>query len=252
MNRKIKDWSNLNVWIIGASSGIGNALSLKLLEKGANLYVSSRKEELLNKIKSHSPEKVMVLPLDVLKLEDMKKQFALIPNLDVVIYLAADYSPLSITNFDAAIVSNIIDVNLKGATNMASIVLPNFIQRRTGHLSIVASIAGFVGLPASSAYGATKAAIINMCESFYNEAKDFNVDISVINPGFVKTNLTAKNDFEMPFIMTPEEAADAILKGFSKGKFAITFPTIFSLFFRFARILPYSLQLKFIKKMTKV
>lgn len=252
MNRKIKDFNNLNVWIIGASSGIGRALSIKLIERGANLYISSRKEHLLKEIEIISPSKVKCLPLDVLEPDQIQVAFNKIAKIDLIIFLAADYSPLSIETLDIKTTSHIIDVNLKGAINLSTIVLPRLLRERTGHLSIVASIAGYIGLPNSSVYGATKAALINFCESIYNEAKVYNVDISVVNPGFVKTNLTAKNDFEMPFIMTPEEAANHMIAGYENGDFAIVFPKAFSFFFRFLRILPYSLHLRLLKKLVKV
>jgi short-subunit dehydrogenase len=249
MNKKIKDWNGVNVWLIGASTGIGNALAFKLLKLGATVYVSSRKVELLEEIRSKYPSTAIVLPLDVMDLEKINQQFEKIKKLDLVIYLAADYSPLSVTNFNILEVSKIIDVNLKGATNISSVVLPRFIKERRGHISYVASIAGYIGLPHSSIYGATKAALINMAESFYVECKEYNVDVSIINPGFVETNLTSKNTFKMPFIMTPDIASDYIVKGFSKGRFDIVFPLGFSLFFRFIRLLPYPLHLRLVKKL---
>lgn len=251
MNKKITDWNNKNVWLIGASTGIGRALALKLLSLNARVYISSRKENLLEEIRILHPKNATVLPLDVLNLDQITEQFSKISEIDLVIYLAADYSPLSVSHFDIKEVSKIIDVNLKGATNITSVVLPRLIKAKKGHLSFVASVAGYIGLPHSSIYGATKAAIINMAESFYLECKEFNVDISIINPGFVKTNLTSKNEFEMPFIMTPEKAADHILKGFAKGRFDIVFPLGFSLFFRFIRLLPYPIHLRLVKKLVK-
>jgi short-subunit dehydrogenase len=242
MNKKITNWKGVNVWLIGASSGIGRALALQLLKAGANVSISSRKENLLLEIKQQFPTNTKVLPLDVLNLEQISEQFSKIPDIDLIIYLAADYTPLSITNFDAKEVAKIINVNLIGATNISSVVLPRLIKQKK---------AGYIGLPHSSVYGATKAALINMAESFYLECKEFNVDISIINPGFVATNLTSKNNFTMPYIMTPDIAADHIIKGFGKGRFDIVFPRGFSFFFRFMRILPYSLHLKLAQKLVK-
>lgn len=251
MNRKIKSFSNLNVWIIGASSGIGRSLSFMLLDEGANLYLSSRKKELLDEIKTHKPQSVEVLPLDVLDLASIDQVFKQIKHVDLVIYLAADYTPMSVQDFNVEWASRIIDVNLKGAVNVASVVLPKFIEEKRGHLSFVASIAGYIGLPRSSVYGATKAGLLNFCESIYNDLKEYNVDVSVVNPGFVKTNLTAKNDFDMPFIMTPDEAAREMIKGYQKGRFDIVFPKTFSYFFRVMRLFPYSIHLKLVKLLVK-
>jgi short-subunit dehydrogenase len=251
MNKKITSFKNKHVWLIGASTGIGRALAIKLLQEGAIVTISSRKENLLLEIKNEFPDSTIVMPLDVLDQKHIAEQVNKMPILDLIIYLAADYAPLSITNFDAETISRIIDVNLKGATNIASAVFPRLIKQKSGHLSFVASIAGYIGLPHSSIYGATKAALINMAESFYLESKEFNIDISIINPGFVETNLTSKNTFEMPFIMTSEIAADHIVKGFSKGRFDIVFPIGFSLFFRTLRILPYRLHLFLARKLIK-
>lgn len=252
MNKKIKKWNEQHIWLIGASSGIGRALAISLAKRGANLYLSSRKSELLEELQQQFPNLITVYALDVLNSEEIVSTLNKIEKLDMVIGLAADYSPMTIQNFDTKIASHMIDVNLKGAINLTGPVLKRFCRERKGHLSLVASIAGYIGLPQSSVYGATKAALINFCESIYNEAKEFNVDISIINPGFVKTNLTAKNSFPMPFLMTPEEAADEIIKGLERGQFAIVFPKTFSYFFRTLRLLPYRLHLSLIKKMVKV
>jgi short-subunit dehydrogenase len=252
LNKKLKNWNGINVWLIGASNGIGRALCVELLKKGAYVFLSARSEEQLIELKMQYPDQSMVLPLDVLDIHQIQNQFSKIKKCDLVIYMAADYFPLSITNFNSEHAARIIDVNLKGATNISSVVLPNFIDKKSGHLSFVASIAGFIGLPHSSIYGATKAALINLSESFYQECKIFNVDVSVVNPGFVDTNLTKKNTFSMPFLMTPEQAAKHIIKGYEAGDFAITFPKIFSYFFRMIRILPYSIHLRLMKLLVKV
>lgn len=251
MNRKIKSFENLNVWLIGASSGIGRSLSFELLERGANIYISSRKKELLEEIKTADSKKVTVLPLDVLKINEIENASAQIPKIDLVIFLAADYSPMSVENFNAELANKIIDVNLKGAINLCSVVMPRMMKEKNGHMSFVASIAGYIGLPQSSIYGSTKAGLINFCETIYNELKPYNVDVSIVNPGFVKTNLTAKNEFEMPFIMTPKEAALEMIRGYGSGSFDIVFPKTFSYFFRFMRILPYSLHLRLVKLLVK-
>ncbi len=251
MNQKIKNWKDKRIWIIGASTGIGKALSLELLKSGSYLYLSSRKENLLNDIVQQYPNQSKALPLDVLDQVQIRESFKKIEDLDLVIFLAADYSPIEPENFPIETVHKIIEVNINGAMNITDIVLPYFIKKRSGHISYTASIAGYIGLPKSSVYGATKAFLINFAESLYGDVKQYNVDVSIINPGFVKTQLTAKNDFEMPFIMTPVEASLEIKKGFEDGRFDIVFPKAFSLFFRFLRILPYSLHLKLAKTLIK-
>ncbi|NOT79362.1 MAG: SDR family NAD(P)-dependent oxidoreductase [Bacteriovoracaceae bacterium] len=250
MNKKITNWKNKKVWLVGASDGIGAALAKKFLSEGVDLYVSSRrKEKLLDVVKGYS--NATVLAFDVTDLSAAEEAIKQIPELDLVIFMAADYSPMKSDNLDAKRAGQIVDVNLKGAINISSVAIEKFLKQKRGHLSLVASVAGFVGLPESSVYGATKAALINFGESLAHDLKPLGLDISIVNPGFVKTRLTEKNEFDMPFIMTAEEAALEIFKGYGTGKFAITFPFIFSLFFRTIRVLPYCLHFKMMKALVK-
>jgi short-subunit dehydrogenase len=250
MNKKIKNWNGLNVWLIGASDGIGAALARNLLKRGVKLTVSSRRKEKLDEVVSGFTN-VKIKVLDVLDLEALKNTMEEMENCDLVIYMAADYSPMTSDKIDPIKAARIIDVNFKGAVNVSSIAISYFVRKGYGHLSLVASIAGLIGLPQSSVYGATKAALINLGESLYHDLKPLGLDVSIVNPGFVKTRLTEKNNFEMPFIMTPEEAAEQIVKGYESGKFSITFPFLFSLFFRTIRVLPYSLHFKLLKALVK-
>lgn len=250
MNNKIKNWKNVNVWLVGASDGIGAALAKKLLALGANVTLSSRRKEKLDEIAKDFPN-AKVQTLDVLDLERAREISLGFSKLDLVIFMAADYSPMRSDELDAKRAGQIVDINLKGAINVSTVALDVFKKQKSGHLSLVASIAGFIGLPQSSVYGSTKAALINFGESLYHDLKPMGLDISIVNPGFVKTRLTEKNEFDMPFIMTPEEAADHIIKGYGKGCFAITFPFAFSMFFRTIRVLPYSLHFKLLKALVK-
>jgi short-subunit dehydrogenase len=137
-----------------------------------------------------------------------------------------------------------------GAVNGLAAVLPTLIDRRAGHVAVVASVAGYRGLPNASAYGATKAALINMCESLKTQLDRLGVTISLINPGFVRTPLTDKNKFPMPFLMEPEDAARAIFEGMARKKFEIAFPTRFVLILKVLRMLPYRLYFKLVRKAT--
>lgn len=251
LNKKFDSFQNKKIWVIGASSGIGKALAIKLLKENAFVYLSARKLELLNEIHSTFPNNSVVKKLDVTNREEINQIVNEIPEIDLIIYLAADYTPMGIDNLDLHEIDKMININLIGALNVTTAIIPKLKKQGRGHLSIVASIAGYIGLPNSAIYGATKAALINFSESIFWECKKYNIDISVVNPGFVKTNLTDKNTFEMPFIMTPDQAASAIMKGYQKGDFVIVFPKIFSYFFRFIRILPYSIHLFLTKRLIK-
>ena len=138
-----------------------------------------------------------------------------------------------------------------GAVNGLAAVLPRFIARRAGHVAVVSSVAGYRGLPSASAYGPTKAALINLCESLKPDLDRFGVKISVVNPGFVRTPLTDRNPFPMPFLMEVDDAAARLAAGLDTGKFEITFPRRFTYLVKLARILPYGLYFRLVKRATK-
>ena len=145
-----------------------------------------------------------------------------------------------------------IDVNWSGFLNSLSVVIPTFMKQKSGGVALVSSVAGYRGLPNALIYGPSKAALINLAETLYLDLHDKNIDVYLINPGFVKTPLTAQNDFDMPHIISPEEAAEEITKGLADGEFEIHFPKAFSRQLKFLRHLPYSLYFKLIKKSTKL
>jgi len=250
-NLKIENFSGKNVWVIGASSGIGRELCLLLASQNCQVYASARKEQALNQLQSEFPNQIKALPLDVLDRQKVLSAFSQIKKLDMVIYLAADYRPLSLDDLSIENAQSIIDINFSGLIQIIELTTPFFKQQGHGHFSAFASIAGYIGLPSSSIYGATKAAVINLFESLHPEGKKYGIDFSIVNPGFVDTPLTQKNDFPMPFIMTPNKAAEETIKGYSRGEFCIVYPKGFSYFFRFLRILPYSLHLFLAKKLIK-
>jgi short-subunit dehydrogenase len=141
-----------------------------------------------------------------------------------------------------------LQVNYMGVINVLAAVLPGFARERRGHISWIASVSGYRGLPKAAAYGPTKAALINLAESLKPELDEMGVKISVINPGFVKTPMTEVNDFEMPFLMQPEEAARVTIKGLARGKFEIAYPTPFVAILKTLRLLPYALYFPLIRR----
>lgn len=245
--------------IIGASHGIGEALVEKYFNQGFDLIISSRSEDKLQQIKTELYKKVLtiqnkivVCKSDVTDLSSLKALFDLVyaefSKLDLVIFCSAIYNPTSAFDFNLEQAHQTIDVNLKGAINLLYEVLPRFEKQNTGQIAFVASVAGYRGLPQSFAYGASKAGLINLCEGIYPELAKKNIAISVINPGFVKTRLTDKNKFAMPFIITPQQAAQRIYNGLEKKQFEIHFPKKFTIFLKLLRIMPNSLFLKIIKR----
>jgi short-subunit dehydrogenase len=251
-------------WLIGASSGIGFELAKKFCSNGYNVIISARSlnnlQELKNEIdqlkknssSSQNFGEVMIETVDVIDINSLNIAWqnivAKYPQIDLAIFASAIYERMSLKNFDLNLAKKIVDVNFNGFLNFLSIVAPYFITRKSGHIATIASVAGYRGLPQSMCYGATKSAIINLCEGIYPELKSQNVAISVINPGFVKTRLTDKNNFAMPFIISPQKASDFIFKGLVAKKFEIDFPKRFTMILKFLRILPYKFYLPVINK----
>jgi len=245
---------NKNCWIVGASYGIGEALSKKFYREGYNLILSARdvkklesiRDELLQeKLSEKNHQKVILSQLDVCDLNSLKNSLTKIveefDRIDLVIFCPALYHPMSVIDFDLEMSKKIIDVNLVGFLNLLHLIVPQMVKQNSGQIAVIASVAGYCGLPKSFVYGASKAALINLCEGIYHELKQKNIDLSVVNPGFVRTRLTDKNKFSMPFIISPQEATEEIYEGLMKQKFEIHFPRKFTFLLKFLRLLPYKI-----------
>lgn len=257
LNSKITDWSNKRVWIVGASSGIGAALAEELIARHAKVALSARSEDKLNAlVAKFTPTSAMALPLDITQVETIRaaeeKLVAAWGGYDLVIFMAGDYTAMRAWELDLAIAKKMLATNWEGFLNGLSVVIPRLLSAKSGGIALVSSVAGYRGLPKSLVYGPTKAALINLAETLYLDLKDKGLDIYLICPGFVKTPMTDNNDFAMPYIITPEEAADEIIKGFTKGEFEIHFPKTFTRMLKALQQLPYSLYFTAVKKSTKL
>ncbi len=238
----MKDYANKNIWIIGASSGIGRALAIELDRRGARLVLSSRDgiklENLSKSLSSHH----LVLPCDVTDPDMLSRAAKTVSkffgHIDSALFLAGTYQPMKLDALDITSIQNIINVNLNGTLNFIYAVLPLLLEQKSGQIGICASVAGYRGLPNSQPYGATKAALINLTESLRAEMTPLGLDIRLINPGFVRTPMTDKNSFPMPMIIEPEEAAKAIADGLKSKKFEIHFPRGFTWMMKILRLLP--------------
>jgi len=248
------NWSQRSVWIVGASSGIGKALASALHHRGAKVTVSARSENLLNDfVKSHPGS--WSYALDANDSEQMQQAATSIQaqqGLDWVVYCAGYYKAVRANRFSADEMRHHMDVNYFGAVNLIEAALPKLMLQGHGHLSFVSSVAGFRGLPLSLAYGPSKAALTHMAEVLYLDLKPQGIDVSVIHPGFVETNLTANNKFKMPALISPEEAAKEIINGWDRGVFEIHFPKRFTRFLKLLRLLPDRLYFSLIHKATKL
>jgi len=250
-------FANQRIWVIGASSGIGEACAKAFIQAGAQVALSSRRAERLNTLaQAGAPGKTLVLPLDVTQQEQLTTAYQSILNawggLDLLLFVSGVYTPLRADNFDFEIAQQTIDANLLGPMRAVGIVLPNMLKNHAGHIAIVGSVAGYSGLPNALAYGPSKAGIINFCETLYYDLLPQGVSVHMISPGFVATEATAQNDFEMPALITANEAAKEILAGLEAGEFDIHFPKRFSGFLKFLRILPYPLYFWVVRRFIKI
>lgn len=242
-------------WIVGGSSGIGFALAEGLLEQGCRVVVSARHLDPLNTLASRFPEHIQLVPVDVTKPKTLSDGLSAVlerwGRLDRVILNAADYAPMSLDDFDSALFERLMRINFMGVIHGIDAVRGHFLAQGAGEIIITASVAGFRGLPNAAPYGATKAALINMAESLAPEFSQRGVALRVINPGFVRTPLTDKNDFEMPGIIEPEEAARLIIRKLNRSGFELLIPTGFGLVMKLIRILPYRLFFALTRRMLK-
>ena len=242
------------IWITGASSGIGKAVAEKFAEEGWMVAASARRQEILNKMAEN--QNIFAYPLDVTQKENVTKTFNNIiedfKNVDICLFCSGTYDPKLEQEINIEQNKFVMETNYFGVLNCIKAVETYFKNKKSGQISIVSSVAAYRGLPNSSGYGPSKAALTNLTESIYFDFKKHNVKISLVSPGFIKTPLTDKNEFPMPFIRSPEFAADKIFQGLTKkNMFEIHFPLGLTLTLKFLRILPYRLYLFLIDKFVK-
>jgi short-subunit dehydrogenase len=242
------------IWITGASSGIGKAVAEKFASEGWMVAASARRQEILNKIAEN--QNIFAYPLDVTQKENVTKIFNKIiddfKNVDICLFCSGTYDPKLEQEINIEQNKFVMETNYFGVLNCIKAVETYFKNKKTGQISIVSSVAAYRGLPNSSGYGPSKAALTNLTESIYFDFKKHNVKISLVSPGFIKTPLTDKNEFPMPFIRSPEFAADKIFQGLTKKNiFEIHFPLGLTLTLKFLRILPYKLYLFLIDNFVK-
>ena len=243
-----------NIWITGASSGIGKALAEKFAIEGWKVAISARRTEILEQMASK--ENMTSYPLDVTDQKKVTETFSKIVKdfnkIDLCVFSSGTYDPKLEKEINLDQNKFVMNTNYFGVLHCIKSVEGYFKNKKEGHISIVSSIAGYRGLPNSSGYGPSKAALTNLAESLYFDFKKYNVRISLISPGFIKTPLTDKNEFKMPFIKSPEYAAEKIFNGLTKSDaFELHFPKELTLILKLLRILPYKIYLYLIAKFVK-
>ncbi len=254
-NEKIRNWTGKRVWIVGASSGIGAAFAQVLMTRGARVVLSARNRVALEGLAAAAkPGQVLVLPLDVTSESQVAAAFADImtawKELDLVVVLAGNHRPIRAWEVSMREAREMIETNLMGVLNTLTAVMAEFVRNGRGGIGIVSSVAGYSGLPTGLIYGATKAALINLSETLYLDLAPRGISVYLINPGFVKTPLSDKNEFTMPALISAEEAALAIVRGFESGEFEIHFPKRFTYWLKILRLLPYRLYFPLIRRFT--
>ena len=257
LNKRIDGWGDRVVWIVGASTGIGRATAQQLHDAGARVVVSARNVAALSAL-ARDRLRITALPLDVTDRAAVHEAAEEIVEshgrIDLVLYCAGHYKAMRATAFDLDEMLRHQQVNLSGAYHVLDAVLPQLLRQassgRDAHLSLVGSVAGYRGLPNGLAYGPTKAALINLAETLYLDLQPHGVGVSLINPGVVETPLTADNRFEMPALITPDEAARHIVAGWRAGRFEIHFPKRFTWWLKIGRMLGDGLYFAAIRRAT--
>ena len=225
-------------WLVGASEGLGRALAQRMSRAGIELVLSARSEARLEELAASLPGPAEVLAMDVADADSVRAAAAKAGAVDGLVFLASVYWPQAAQDWDAGQVETMLDVNLTGAARVLGAVVPDMVARDAGHVVITGSLASFRGLPGAIGYGASKAGLMSLAESMAVDLHGTGVDVQLVNPGFIRTRQTDKNDFSMPAIMEPEVAAGVILDHMRTTRFRLSFPFAFSLVFRLGRLLP--------------
>ena len=253
----MQGFAGKRVWVIGATSGIGEACAIALLAAGASVALSGRRLHNLQTVAQHAkPNQSLILPLDVTEPKAIQEAYQNLMQewgqLDLLLFVSGIYIPLRADNFEMESAEKTINANVLGPMRAVAAVLPNMLERHSGHIAIVGSVAGYSGLPKALAYGPSKADMINFCETLFYDLQPKGIGVHMISPGFVKTEATAQNDFEMPALISSEEAAKHILDGIRDGEFDIHFPKRFSGFLKFLRLLPYPIYFWILRRFVKI
>ena len=232
------EWSGKRYWIIGASAGLGAALAHQLSRVGVSLVLSARSEDDLDELAEKLPGRSEVQPLDVTDPDAIARVASDIGEIDGVVFLAGVYWPFGADEWDAEKANLMAEVNYVGAMKTMGVVVPKLLEQGHGHIVLTGSLSGFRGLPGAIGYGASKAGLMSLAESMHADLRGTGVEVQLINPGFVKTRLTDKNDFNMPFLMEADAAAQEYVEHMHSGGFKKNFPRAFGTMFQASQLLP--------------
>ena len=234
----MRDWKGKRYWLVGAGDGLGAALAHRMSRAGAHVIVSARSEDKLRDLVASLPGEGSFQTVDVSDESSVAAAAQAIGQIDGVVFLAGVYWPFGAGAWDAAQANAMADINFTGLVRVMGQIVPNFVKRNAGHVVITGSLSGFRGLPGSIGYTASKAGTMSLAECMYADLRRTQVDVQLVNPGFIKTQLTDKNNFNMPFIMSPDAAAEQMFSHMNTKRFKKSFPGLFSLLFRGGQFLP--------------
>lgn len=234
----MKNWQGKRYWLIGASEGLGREVAKTMSRAGAEVIVSARSADRLKSLVDELPGKSSYVALDVTDLAAVESAAKQIGDIDGMVYLAGVYWPMKSTEWDNQKADMMAQVNYLGASRAVGAVIPGMVARGHGHIVLTGSLSGFRGLPGAIGYAASKAGLMALAESMQADLRNSPINVQLVNPGFIKTRLTEKNDFNMPFIMTPQAAANEVFDHMNTTGFKKSFPMMFSWLFRGSQFLP--------------
>lgn len=232
------DWQGKRWWLVGASEGLGRSVAEVMSRAGCDLILSARNGERLEELVATLPGRARALPLDVSDRAAVERAAADIGPLDGMVYLAGVYWPMKSGEWDNEKAETMADINFLGAQRCVGAVIGPMLAQGHGHIVLTGSLSGFRGLPGAIGYGASKAAVMYLAESLQADLRTSPIKVQLVNPGFIRTRLTDKNDFSMPFIMEPEAAAREFFDHMNTDGFKKSFPLLFSWLFRVSQFMP--------------
>lgn len=234
----MRDWAGKRYWLVGASEGLGRSLAQIMSRSGVELVLSARSEDKLQALAAELPGFASVVTVDIADRASVEAAAAAAGDVDGIVFLAGVYSPMGAQEWDADKVEQMFDINLTGAARVLGQVIKPMVDRNAGHIVMIGSLSAYRGLPGAIGYSASKAGLMALAESMHGDLRKTNVEVQLVNPGFIKTRLTDQNEFNMPFIMEPDAAAQEVFEHMNTDHFQKAFPFGFSLVFRLSRLLP--------------
>ena len=234
----MRDWQGKRYWLVGASEGLGREVAFALSRAGAEVIVSARSEDRLKELVAELPGKASYITVDVADREAVEAAAKEAGEIDGVVYLAGVYWPMKAQEWDNEKADLMGEINFLGGSRVVGAVIKDMIAKGAGHIVLVGSLSGFRGLPGAIGYSASKAGLMTLAESMQADLRTSPIQVQLINPGFIKTRLTDKNDFNMPFIMSPQDAAKEVFDHMNTDDFKKSFPMFFSWVFRLSQFMP--------------